>query len=79
MVLNTELPDCILLLEFGSPSHPLELVIQETKPGPPAEIRAHLEALRILDGLFVYRAKDGEIVTAGQYLMQHMLNSVEPA
>jgi hypothetical protein len=68
MVLNPEPPDAILLLEFGAANHPLELVLQDVKPGQPADIRAHLEALHILDGLFVYRAADGEIVTAGEYL-----------
>lgn len=60
--------DTILLLEFGTPTHPLEVVLTETKPGSPEEIRKHLEALEIRAGLFVYVSGKGIILTAEKYL-----------
>lgn len=60
--------DTILLLEFGTPTQPLEVVLTETKPGSPQDIRKHLEALEIRSGLFVYVSGKGIILTAEEYL-----------
>lgn len=60
--------DTILLLEFGTPDKPLEVVLTETKPGSPEEIRKHLEALQIRSGLFVYVAGEKVILTSEEYL-----------
>lgn len=58
----------ILLLEFGTPSAPLEVILSETKPGSPEEIRKLLQALKIRSGLFVYAAGYKKIFTADEYL-----------
>lgn len=68
MVLNPEPPDAILFLEFGPTDKPLEVVLKEARPGQPAEVKKMLEELLVHDGLFVYRASDGQIVTAAEYL-----------
>lgn len=60
--------DVILLLEFGLSTQPLELVLTETRPGSPEEIRKHLEALEIRAGLFVYVSSKDIILTAEEYL-----------
>lgn len=60
--------DIILLLEFGSPSEPLEVVLSEIKPGSPEMIRKHLESLEIRSGLFVYAGLYNRIFSAGEYL-----------
>lgn len=60
--------DTILFLEFGPTNAPLEVVLSETKPGPPEEIRKQLEALKIRSGLFVYVAGYNQIFTAEEYL-----------
>lgn len=60
--------DTILLLEFGTTSAPLEVVLSEVKPGSPEEIRKHLESLEIRSGLFVYVAGYNQIFTAEDYL-----------
>lgn len=75
--------DTILLLEFGSPSVPLEVVLSEIKPGPPEMIRKHLESLEIRSGLFVYVAGYNQIFTAEEYLalwgrVDYVYYSVDP-
>src|SRR3954454_316456 len=60
--------DTILLLEFGTTSAPLEVVLSEIKPGSPEKIRKHLESLEIRSGLFVYAGLYKRIFSAEEYL-----------